>query len=236
MNINDGVSSSDLNEFVLRYEEIKNLKEKYELGKENRKELANEIIDKVNNMFDLMEIFKMDLYSKRSKYIFTNYISDYYIILYALLKIANTGENEYNLKKLKTCDANEKGNIWLIGDKDVLNSINEKEYINAKRLQKMITGIIYNGYSMVMITNFDCQWNVLPVEKEIEDASIKKFKVDAFSNLCCYTYNDELGLAVDKLSKYIETYGGDIDGISIDTIVSRIDNINNEKILSKTRK
>lgn len=232
---NRNVSSSELNDFIREYEKIKDLKEKYDSGKYNRKELANEIIENVNKAMDLIEVFKIDLYSGRSKYIYTNYISDYYIILYALLKIANNGKTSYILKKLRTKENKQEKNIWLIGDNEILKRFNENSLIDSRVFKHIIVDIINSGFSIVMITNSESHWDIIPENNQIKNADIRKFKVDAFSNLCCYTYDDELALAVDKLSKYIEIYGGDIDNIAIDTVVSNIDNINNEKMLIKRK-
>ena len=228
-------TSSKLMEIIKKYEELKKHEEEYKSNIVQRKELSNTILKEIDNLSYLMDVFKINVRKDRNTYIFNNYISDYFLILYALLKIANQEKRQYILKKLEVLDSmHHEGFIWLIGDRVILNKINNKKKINPSVFKRGITDIINNNYSIVLVTDYVCNWNVIPENIDINNANVNRFKIDgAISDLCCYTYDDELGLAVEKLNKYVEKYGGDIKDISIDNLVSMIDNVDNNKKLIK---
>ena len=176
-------------------------------------------------------------------------VNDNVRALNLLLKLANKEESKYVLKKYITRNIGSyetihgdresgifKGEIWLIAQNDCLEEIDKwskEELAITDGYQYGITKLINDGYSIIVITNYYDDWCVLP--HSIKNANITKIK-----NICrkdndiyCYTYDDELGEALNKLEDYIEQYDGKIHNISLNTIVDRINNLENIKTYKK---
>ena len=110
--------------------------------------------------------------------------------------------------------------------------MNYQKIVDLRLFQNKITNLINEGYSMVMITDYEYDWHVFPKEVDIVAAKKTTYKVNGlFGNMKCYTYDDDLGLSVKKLSNYIDIYGGDINNIGIDALINTINN--NQKVLKK---
>ena len=169
------------------------------------------------------------------RYIFPENISDYVKAINMLLIMANKNEEKYILKKftasqigsLETSNGDRengmfKGEIWVIGEKEVLDKIDNTNPYYGAQFGLLTTKIVENNHSLVVITDYYYETNVMPYSINTKAKEIV-FNVDGLvSNLCCYTFDDELGMAVDRLSDYIEIYGGDIDNIDINDLISRI--------------
>lgn len=224
--------------FCKEYLKINELKEKYHQSDVNRKEIGKEIIARKKQLEDLSVIFNNDLNRGCVRYVFSEYISDYSKAINMLLMMANQNEGKYILKKftanqigsLETRHGDKEsgmfeGEIWVIGEKVVLDEIdNTKPYYGAK-FGLLATKLVENNHSLAVITNYYYETNVMPYSINTK-AKETVFNVNgSVSNLCCYTFDDELGMAVNKLSDYIETYGGDMDNIEVDDLVKRINGI-----------
>ena len=242
------VSKKELSDFAKEYLYIRKLRDKYNSGHCNRKEVGEEILERVKNLNRLIDYFKLDLSGHKELYEFPEYISDYTSVLVALITIANKKEEKYVLKEfpLEQQGSYEtrhgdrergifKGNVWVIGDKEALSRIDNSKPMSPNIFKHEITKVINEGYSTVMITSHDYDWSVLPDDDKVEKASTAKFKASGFvSELCAYTHSDELAEAVYKLSAYIDTYGGNISGIGIDDFIDRVNSMEKGKTLSKT--
>ena len=222
--------------FIKEFMEINNLKDEYQKGDVNRKELGKEILDRVKKMKLMMDIFKRILNSNTNKYTYYNYISDYNKAMELLLKLANEKDNKYIMKRfyveqigsLETRQGNRekgmfKGEIRVIGEKDVLDMVDDSISYDGSSFGAITTSIVKKYHSLVAITNHYYETNVLPCWYDLRNTKRRKFNVNGFfSELYCYTYDDELGSAVDILDNYIEIYGGDMEELSIDTIFKRM--------------
>ena len=243
------ISEEELLEFIKEYMLVKKLKDEYKKGEVNRKELGREILSRAKNLKVLMRVFEVDLLEDKAIYEWPDYISDYNKILEVLLRLANNGEREYILKEFQAEEYGSletkhgsrsgivRGQVWTIGEKDVLDNVDNSEPYYGFAFRTLTTNIIKDNHSMIVISNHYYESNVLPVEFRIS-ATKKKFGVNGIvSDLCCYTYNDELGAAVEKLDNYIENYGGNVDNISVDTIIENINKIDEkeQKILTKAK-
>ena len=239
---NSNVTAEELITFITEYKLLKELKEKYASGLYNRKELSQEIIQKTSYLNDLIKIFEFDLSNNKDLYQFPEYITNHYKIFDILLKLANTNTNKYDLKTFYTTQtgSNEtihgyketnssQGETYVLGEKSIINQINDTNFITPSKLQYEITNIINNNYSLVITTNAAYDWHILPQDSELKTNNKIELKTKGFiSNLYCYSYNDDLGQAINKLNNYIQTYGGNVDNISINNLIIKINNLNNE--------
>ena len=240
------IDGSALFTFCEEYIEINRLKELYKQNDVNRKEIGLEILERKKNLEKLIEVFRNNLGNGCVRYLFPENISDYSKVFNLLLILANENEEKYSLKKFNTTQYGSletrhgdkeggmfNGEILVVGEKDVLDKIdNSKPYYGSK-FGDLATKIIENNHSIAMITNHYYETNVMPYKGDIK-ARVTVLNVDGtISNLCCYTFDDELGNAVDKLRNYINIYGGDIDNIDINEIVKRINQKDLVKVIRK---
>ena len=236
------VSQDELNEFVREYLLINELKDDYNEGIVNRKEVGNEILTRGEDLKRLMNIFEQSIFKGKYDYEYPDTISDCNKVFDLLLKLSNESNNKYILKKFCASDFGsfEKkhgdrefgmldGEIWVVGKKEVLDCIDSAKPYYGSEFGILSTELVNDGHSMVMLTNHYYENNVMPYSFAI-NSSFHKFSVKGLMNdLCCYTYDDELGEAVNKLKEYIDVYGGNVDNISINTLILRIEELHNMK-------
>ena len=230
--------------FVKEFMEIKNLKDEYKKDSVNRKELGKEILNRIQKIKPIMDFFTRDLNRDANKYVYPDYISDCSKAMELLLVLANTEEDKYAMKKFYVeqmgalnvrGDKMHQGEIRVIGEKDVLDAIDNSISYDGTSFGLLATNLVKKHHSLVAITNLHYETNVLPCWYDLK-AKRKKFRVNGlFSKLYCYTYDDELGKAVDILDDYIETYGGDIDNIDIEDLLYRIEGNKSLKIKKKLK-
>jgi hypothetical protein len=245
------VSSKELNEFIKEFKQINELKKMYKEGIGNRRELGEEILERAEDLKKLMYIFERSLFRDKEVYEYPFYISDFNKVLELLLALANKEKNEYTLKvfqssEIRTFEITKKycksielaGDIWVIGKKDVLSSMDNTEPYYGAKFGNIMTKLVEDGNSIVMITNNSYANNVIP-HHNFNCSNYKQFNVTGLiSDLYCYTFDDELNDAVNQLSNYINTYGGNIDNISLDIILTRIEDqekTNDNKVFQKKR-
>lgn len=232
---NFDVSQEELSEFVREFMIINELKEIYTKGESNRKELGQEILQRADSLKFLMHIFEKSLSKGNSDYEYPENISDYNKAFELLLELSNKESNEYILKKFyanqlgsfETRHGDSEslmvdGEIWVIGRKDILNCIDNTKPYYGEEFVRIATKLVNDGNSLAMITNHYDEYNVMPLYYEVKGNYCKFSVAGLISDLRCYTYEDELGSAVDNLSNYIDVYGGNIENIPLDTLVARI--------------
>ena len=167
-----------------------------------------------------------------------NVIRDPEMILKVLLQLANDGVNRYDLRKYVINYRSENdsdGYIWVIGDKCALDSMNVEKKC-PQIYKNELTRLISLNNSLVVVTNYGYDWNIIPDtnNSSISRAKIKEFDTYGFiSKICCYTYSDALNIAVDKLESYIKKYGGDTTNVSFDEIIRRVEEAYNNSDKNK---
>ena len=158
-----------------------------------------------------------------------------------LLGLVNNEEEKYVMKKYITGEIGSyetvhgdrvstrlKGDVWILGTKEVINGFDtwntsEKEPAAPEAFRHAIAETVNNGSSMVVLTDYDYDWCVLPSDYGITSATINKIDVGSIlSNVCCYTYEDELGTAVKKLIKYLRSNGREIKRKPLEMILEQI--------------
>lgn len=164
-------------------------------------------------------------------------IKDYRIVLKSILELSNKNEQKYVLKKYLTTQIGsyetihgyrEKsfllGSIWTIGSKNAIDEIDDeiKEIpvgeVEPEGYKFLFTRVIGEGNSLALLTDYTYYWNVFPNGYDLKKTKIDKYKINTqFSDLCCYTYADELGKAVEELPDYLT------------------DKVNNRKLIKKIK-
>ena len=177
-------------------------------------------------------------------------------ILNLILKLANMNEEKYDLKEYNTSELGSyetvagdresvmlHGSVWIITLKEVLESIDiwYKNFfysIEPENFRYGITSIIHQGNPVVMMTDYVYEWCVYPENRDIKNANIETISTTkSVNDICCYTYDDELGRAVEKIKHYLEVYGPNLKEIPMDIIINRINELeeNKEEIFTKKK-
>jgi hypothetical protein len=236
------ISEDDIKNFSSVYSKLNSLRDDYHVGKTNRKKVAQEIAKVIKELNDMMIDFSIDLQKDKVVCDLTDVISDYYVAFNLLMELAN-GSDKYELKCFDIDPATEyervrydrhgqkEGYIWAIGEKEALNKIEE---IGSSHYYKLeFTVLLKEGSSLVFITDENNYAAVLPYDDKSSGFNKRQFMAkNQYCPIMCYTYNDELGLAVNKLSSYIDVYGGDIDNLLIEDLVNRINEVAMDKSIS----
>ena len=175
---------------------------------------------------------------------YTEWVSNIDKAFYFLLDVSNANENKYMLKEFHTHTigfiggvAGERtsgmleGSIWVIADIDVLSNISNQRKFYGAEFSHTVDSILNDGYSLVVITNNYYENHALP--RDINDqVDVHEFLVNNFAlnKLRCYTYDDELGKAVNMFDAYMKVYGGNISDIPVDKMISDAKKIPNPNI------
>lgn len=227
------ISADDIRDLAIYYQEILDLKEKYNSAIVGRKKIACEIRKK------LLLINKF-LYSfdNRNKALDTEmeyaeeFINDWEKAMELLLRLANEKEDKYLLKSFFSTDyvsfeimhgdrSHETicGTILVIGEKEVLDKIDAKKYYYGSDFGKITNEILKNGHSLVILTNHYNENNVKPWNYDsriIQKVDIKTS--GEIGDISCYLYDDDLRKAVNKFLTFINQNGADIKGIDEDIL------------------
>ncbi len=245
MTFNSRINNEKLSEYTRQYELLMELRENYNKGETNRKDILEEIKRLNKKLKTMLYDFETDLGKDHETYDFPNDITDINMIFNLLLKLTN---NQYVLKcfkvkqnaSMETRNGEKEygvidGHIWVISDKDSIGRINDYD-TRPQYYKNEFTKLVKEHKSIIIITDFCYDWCVLPDNHNmfVKEENYKSFFVKGvISDLRCYYNNDLLGIAVKKLSKYIDVYGGDTENISMDTILERINDLNKEECVLK---
>lgn len=240
---NQEITDNDIKEFADYYQEVQKLREKYMISSLGRKQIAQEISDKLEPLSTFLYFLKnrSDAIGTEYKYV-SNYISDYEMAMRLLLRLANTNGEQFALKKFIATDFSSSeinhgvrehehvgGNIWVIGKKRVLDKINDKKYYFGSEFGHVADDIIKKGHSLIIFTDHYFNSNVKP--KNHEKTNLVEFLVSGeVDNISCYLYNDELAQSAYKFVDFIKENGSDIKGIDEDTLFELIQKGNSESV------
>lgn len=142
---------------------------------------------------------------------------------------------------------------FVIGKEDALKDIDNDKFYYSTYFHELISKIVKSGSSIAMIADSHFHINNPTHLFDVYDLSKKvdvyEFRMSSkvFKGLIYYSgelyilaHNDELSTVARQLKRYIDIYGGDIDNLSIETLISRIAEIENsigrEPVLGRTKK
>ncbi len=226
-----------LNSVLEDYKKLEELTKKYYSGSYNRKEISNEIKKLSTTINSSLELLKIDIFSNNKKFDHSEYISDYRKALNILLTLSNNIDNKYELIKYFIRENKKDTNhdiVWIISEKSILEELDNYDIIDCKVFRDKLNNIVNNGKSVVGFSLSGLNYKLFPYEFPKKEIKMDIFKLNGLlSELKCLTYNDELGNSVQKLRKYVDNYGGDIDNIPLEIIIENINNLDKEKVLKK---
>lgn len=227
------ITADDIRKLAIYYQEILDLKEKYNSAIVGRKKIACEIREKLLLINKFLYYF-----DNRNKALDTEmeyaeaFISDCEKAMNLLLRLANENENKFLLKRFSTTsyasfeimhgDREHKnicGNIWLIGEKEVLDKIDSNNYYYGSDFGQITNAILKNNHSLIILTDHYYENNVKPWNYDsriIQKVDIKTSGM--LGNISCYLYDDDLRIAVNKFLTFINQNGADIKGIDEDSL------------------
>lgn len=244
------ITADDIREFAMYYQEILDLKDNYASVATGRKEIANEIREKLSPLNTFLCYL-----TNRNKGLDTefeyaeHYISDYKMAMRLLLRLANENGDNFTLKRFvatsfasfETQHGDREheqvgGNVWVIGKKIILDKVDEKEHYFGSDFSKVANDILQKGHSLVIMTDHCYENNVKPWTYDSNEIQRTNISVSGMlSDISCYLYDDNLRNAVNKFMVFIKQNGADITGIDENQLfdIMRTGNVSCDKNLSK---
>ncbi len=164
-----------------------------------------------------------------------------------LLELSNKESEKYDMRTYNVADIGtyetfdqEKqtimlhGSVWVVGLKEVLDQIDEcKTSFEPEVLKNQLIRLINSGNSLAVMTDYIYRWNVLPSEFAIREAEITGINAcGVITDLCCYTFDDELGASVKSLKSYVESYDGSIRNVPKEEIIAKLAELDKQSVLT----
>ena len=228
------------------YEELKERYKEYQEGILNRKEISEKMKKQINRIRFLVQTMNLELQSIQQRISYVDVVSDNAKFFDILTSLANHNEDEYdwtiiNVKhKYSTFYSdgrevkNHEGFVYLCGLKNFIDNIDNEKVYKLFATKEIIQELVDSDHSSVVAPFFeyDLMGDILDRNIERRDFSLE----DRWGKAYSFTSNDSLGEAIILLDDYVKEYSGDLDNISVDTVISRIIASKNAKTLKLTRK
>jgi len=179
-------------------------------------------------------------------------VNDYQKALKIILEQANMNGKKYALREYHCGELGSaetvhgdrvpvrlQGSVWILGQKEMFKRFDswakaKDAQVSAEDYRNELTKTINEGFGVVVFTDYVYDWCVIPSSYSIKEAEITLFEVNSkVSDICCYTYEDELGKAVKIFKAYIKANGSNIKRKPISLINAQIDE---EEGISRTLK
>ncbi len=250
---NNDITKDDILKYAECYQEILNLQEKYQNTIIGRKKIAKEIREKLVPLDTFLYFLtnynrKLDTEFQYAQY----YVSDYQMALRILLKLANQNQENFSFKKfhatdLATFETNYNkedkkvsGNIWVIGEKKILDNIDEKKNYVGSSFGEIANNILRQKHSLIILTDHYYDKNVKPWEYDTEEIQEINISINGmYRDISCYLYEDNLKKAVNQFLTFIDKNGADIKGMNEEKLLAEIKKIGSptlEKCLKKEKR
>lgn len=244
------ITADDIREFANNYQEILDLTDNYASATIGRMDFASEIREKLAplNTFLYYLTSRNKGLDTKFKYI-GEFISDYEMAMRLLLRLANENEDNFTLKmfvatslaSFETQHGDREheqisGNVWVIGEKIVLDKVDEKEYYFGSEFGKIANEILQKGHSLVIMTDHCYENNVKPWIYDANEIQRTNISVHGMlSDISCYLYDDNLRDAVNKFMTFIKRNGADIRDIDENQLfdIVKTGNVSDDKNIAK---
>jgi len=244
------ITVDDIQDFAKCYQEVLDSRISYMKATVGRKELASDIEERLSVLKSFLNYLTNSVIGLDNDLSYVqHYVSDYKMALRLLLRLANEKDDKFILKRFVVTDIvsfekqhgdreyeNISGNIWVIGEKAILDKIDDKEYYFGCEFKKVANDILKQGYSLVIMTDYNNLDNVIPSNYNYGNIQRVNIQVaNMFSDMICYLYDDNLKRSVDKFESFINKNGADIKGIDENTLfdIVRKINVSSDKNLSE---
>lgn len=227
------VSKQDLDRFSTSIQEIQDLFSNIP-NSYTRKQIADEILGKIKPIETFLWIVSNELKAIKDECERFDVVSDIELAINLLVKLSNNETQYYIFKKFYVADftsqetkhgdrehSTARGTVWIIGLKDVVESIEDKEYFGSELASKL-TNITSNGYELIVCTDHYYKNNVLPWHYH---ATLEMFKIRTAgltSDINCYVHDSPLMDAVTTFRSWIKQNGGNIYGLDQDKLFELI--------------
>ena len=225
------------------YSKIKLLQKEYLLAKTGRKQIQEEILKTIRELRSCTDKYDKELQDMAIYYQYRGYfVNDYRLVMNVLLRLANVSGNIYGMKEIMATDfatvsdsevKQVYGRTLVIANNSVLENIDNDKFYYYDEFSNIASGIIKDGYSMIIVTPNFFDGNVKP-----KDNSFKNIKVDIkngglMGNISCYLQDEIIEKAVYQVIDYIDINGADFQNIDEDTLYNLILENSKQKELKK---
>lgn len=230
------ITENDIQNFADYYNSILILKNVYDNSIWNRKQIAQEIrnrlmvvktflhcLDEYDNNFD-NEFSHLD-----------NVVNDPKLALRLIIRLASIKNNMLVMRHFVTSDLlsfEEEGmisnydyiggNIYIIGNKEVLNANFNKEYYYTDDMSDITTNILNNNKDLIIYADRYFNDNIKPNNRNVEEININTGMIS--QGISCYVFNDDLKDVINKFEQFIEENGADIKEIDEDKLFEYLKN------------
>ena len=229
------ISKQDLDSFSASIQEIQDLFSNFP-NSYTRKQIAQEILGKIKPIETFLWIVGNELKSVNNMCESLEDVSDIELAMNLIVKLANTETTDYIFKKFYVADLTfqetrhgdrehslARGTVCVIGKKDVIESIEDKEYVGSE-LASQLTNMAISGYELIVCTDHYYKNNVLPWHYSVTLEMFQIRTAGLTSEIKCYVHDGPLQDAVTLLRSYITQNGGNISGLSEDKLIELIRN------------
>ena len=219
------------------FEEIQFLINQYQLATTGRKQLLIMIREKIALIRKYTNLFNQELDKIETYYSYRDYyVSDYKLVMRLLLRLANEEKNIYDMKKIIATDFIRTngdefkqiyGETLIIGEKKVLDLIDDKRLYIDNEFSDISSRIISNGNSLIIVTYNYFNGNVKPKYNSLSNVTKACIKNGGMvGDISCFLHNGALKISVDKFVKYIDVNGPDFQNIDENILYDLILNMN----------
>lgn len=233
------ITQEDMQELSVCMQKVKELEEKYNESIFDRQKIAFELKEELDSLrlFTWLLNNRINgIYSKYERLSDKEYpfVTDYELAMRLLLRLANSNEEKYIVKPFYSSDFLSQetkhgdrdfeiteGTTLIIGEKGVLDSIDNSKSYWGSELGKITYQLVKNGYSLIIGTNNYFDINVKPGSglSTFHNINVTEFDIRCCGpDLSCYLFDDELKTATEKLMKFITENGADIKGLNEDKL------------------
>ena len=233
------ITPEDIQELSVCMQKVKELEEKYNESILDRQKIAFELKEELDSLriFTWLLNEKVDgLHSKYKSLSDKEYpfVTDFELAMRLLLRLANSNKEKYIVKPFYSSDflpqetKHGDRDLWvaegttlIIGEKSVLDGIDNSKSYWGSELGKITYQLVKNGHSLVIGTNNYFDTNVKPGSglSVFHNIDVAEFDIKCCGpKLSCYLFDDELKTAAEKFMKFIAENGADIKGLNEDKL------------------
>ena len=218
--------------------EINLLNKKYSLVVEGRKDIVDEIRQKIKEVKKITDFYNVQLDKIEKFYSYRDYyINDYKFVMNLLLRLANNNDNYYSMKEITVTDyfnidgklRQFYGKVLFITDNYFMKMFSKPLYYYDE-FRKIATDAIDYGKSMIIVTNNYFEPNVKPMNSQMRCNSIVNIRNSGvIGDITCYLNDFDLKREINKFINYVKKNGPDFSNIEEDTLFELINNVNKNK-------
>lgn len=220
------LTSRDILVFKKEYLKLQQMKKEFAKASTGRKEIAERIMEQTKQLKNVLYIFDLLVGTDNNKYRFQDYITDIDLAMRVLLRVANSKEDIYTLKKFYATDFTfqetvhgdrehgvAKGTINVVAEKKILDGIDDKRSYFGSEFGALSYRIVKEGHPMIIYSDHYYDSNVKP-GRWITGMETFDFRIHGdYNDGTCYLVDSELRNAALKLKSFLDKNGADIKGI-----------------------